>query len=438
MKVCVVGLWHLGTVTAACLAAGGHTVAGLDFDSSTIESLQTGLPPLFEPGLEELVKRGLSEGTLSFTTDVAQATREAELIWVAYDTPVDEEDQADVGFVLERVTKLFPHTSAGTLILISSQLPVGTTRRLEQMYASAYPQKKISFAYSPENLRLGKAIEVFTEPDRVVVGLRDSKDSSAAADRERIAELFGPFTAAIEWMSVESAEMTKHALNAFLATSVTFINEVAALCEQVGADAKEVERGLKTEARIGPKAYLGAGAAFAGGTLARDVAFLEQVGAAKNQPTHLLSAVRASNDNHRKWIHRKLEMLLGELRNRTIAVWGLTYKPGTSTLRRSSSVELCEWLHDEGARVQAHDPAIQALPDNLAQKIVLCETPVAALEDAVALVLATGWPDYKALAAEAILSAMREPVVVDPNRFLESTLGNDPRVRYTAVGRGRL
>lgn len=439
MRVCVLGLWHLGTVTAACLAAGGHSVVGLDFDASTINSLQAGQPPLFEPGLEELVKRGLAEGNLSFTTDVAQATKEAELIWVAYDTPVDEDDQADVEFVVERLMKLFPYINAGTLILISSQLPVGTTRRLEQMYSSAYPQKKISFAYSPENLRLGKAIQVFTEPDRVIVGLRIVGDgSSATADRERIAELFRPFTAAIEWMSVESAEMTKHALNAFLATSVTFINEVAAICEQVGADAKEVERGLKSEARIGPKAYLGPGAAYAGGTLARDMAFLEQLGATHNQSTHLLSAVRVSNADHRKWIHRKLKALLGELRDRKIAVLGLTYKPGTSTLRRSDSVELCEWLHEQGAQVQAHDPAIQSLPDDLAQKIELCKTPTAALEDAVALVLATGWPDYRTLTADTILSAMREPVVVDPNRFLESTLGNDPRIRYAAVGRSVL
>jgi UDPglucose 6-dehydrogenase len=338
VKVCVVGLWHLGTVIAACLASGGHDVVGLDFDADTVRNLKAGEPPIFEPGLEDLIKRGLREGRLRFTSDVVDALRDAEIVWIAYDTPVDDDDRADVEFVVGRVARLFPHLRAGMLVLISSQLPVGTTRRLEQ----ACPNKSVTFAYSPENLRLGKAIGVFTQPDRVVVGTRGE------ADRARIAALLRPFiedparTDRIEWMSVESAEMTKHALNAFLATSVTFINEIAALCEQVGADAKEVERGLKSESRIGSKAYLGPGAAFAGGTLARDVEFLTQIGAVHYQPTHLLSAVRASNDEHRNWHRRKLQALLGDLHGKCIAVWGLTYKPGTDTLRRSSSVELCK------------------------------------------------------------------------------------------------
>jgi UDPglucose 6-dehydrogenase len=438
LKVCVVGLWHLGTVTAACLASGGHQVVGLDFDNTVIEALQAGEPPLFEPGLGDLVKQGLAKRNLSFTTDVATALSGAEVVWVAYDTPVDEHDRADVEFVFAQINKLFPHLESGTLVLISSQLPVGTTRRLEHAYAETYPAKAVSFAYSPENLRLGKAIEVFTNPDRVVVGLRSSDDKSVVNDKERVIGLLQPFISRIEWMSVESAEMTKHALNAFLATSVAFINEVATLCEQAGADAKEVERGLKSEMRIGPNAYLNPGAAFAGGTLARDVTFLERVGAEHNQPTQILSAVLASNLNHRTWVHRKLQSLLGHLRDQKVAVWGLTYKPGTNTLRRSDSVELCEWLTSQGAVVQAHDPAIQVLPDKLAERFILSRTPIAALEGATALVLATGWPEYKTLDAETIVSAMRAPIVIDPNRFLEKTLGSDSRIRYATVGKALL
>ena len=429
MRVCVLGLWHLGTVTAACLASGGHEVVGLDFDSSTVERLQAGQPPLYEPGLEELVRQGLDEGHLCFSTDVAAALRGAELVWVAYDTPVDDEDRADVDFVVERVARLFPHLAAGTLVLISSQLPVGTTRRLERTYAEACPGRQVSFGYSPENLRLGKAISVFTQPDRVVVGLRSE------ADRERVAELLRPFSECIEWMGVESAEMTKHALNAFLATSIVFINEVATLCEQVGADAKEVERGLKSEARIGPRAYLSPGAAFAGGTLARDIVFLAEVGAAHQQPTHLLAAVRESNEAHKHWVRRKLQSLLGGFEGKRVAVWGLTYKPGTDTLRRSGSVELCEWLAQQGVQVQAHDPAVKALPEDLAQKITLHPTPPAALEDATALVVATEWPEYQSLAAETVVLAMGVPLVIDPNRFLVTTLGSDPRIRYVTIGR---
>jgi UDPglucose 6-dehydrogenase len=403
----------------------------------TVRALQAGLPPLFEPGLEDLVKLGMAEGHLCFTTDITTALDGADVVWVAYDTPVDDHDRADVKSVVECVTKLFPYLTAGTLVLISSQVPVGTTRQLEQAYVAAFPEKPVTFGYSPENLRLGNAIKAFTQPDRVVVGVRTVGGPQSVV-RERITALLQPFTDRIEWMSVESAEMTKHALNAFLATSVTFINEVATLCEQVGADAKEVERGLKSEPRIGPRAYLGPGAAFAGGTLARDITFLEQIGAAHHQPTHLLSAVRTSNDIHKQWVHRKLQDLLGDLRGQTVAVWGLVYKPGTSTLRRSYAVELCEWLARQGVHVRAHDPAAQVLPEELAQRFALCSTPLAALEGAAALVVATGWPEYHLLTTDTVVSAMRMPVVVDPNRFLEKTLGSDSRIRYATVGKALL
>ena len=430
MKVCVVGLWHLGTVTAACLASVGHHVVGLDFESEVVERLRAGHPPLFEPGLEDLVKRGMADGYLGFTTDAAQALRDARVVWIAYDTPVDENDQADVEFVVGRVERLFPDLAVDSLVLVSSQLPVGTTYRLEQAYVAAYPYQPVTFAYTPENLRLGKAISVFTRPDRVVVGVRSE------ADRKRVAELLSPFTERIEWMSVESAEMTKHALNAFLSTSVAFINEVAVLCEEVGADAKEVERGLKSEARIGPRAYLSPGAAFAGGTLARDVAFLAQLGTHYGQPTHLLRAVKTSNDSHKLWARAKLEGLIGDLRDQTVGVWGLTYKPGTDTLRRSSSIELCRWLAERGVRVQAHDPAVKSLPPDLAAAITLCSTPTDALAGVVGLVVATEWPDYQSVPADVVVASMRSALVLDPNRFLSQTLGNDPRIRYVTVGKG--
>src|ERR1700694_6006164 len=299
MNICVLGLWHLGTVTAACLAAHGHTVTALDFDPDVIENLQHGKAPVFEPGLDDLITQGLQANTLKFTTDAQSVTR-AEIVWIAYDTPVDEDENADIDYVMERATRIFPYLEPGALVLISAQLPVGSTQQLEQLYSAAYPDRKVTFGYSPENLRLGKAISVFTQPDRVVVGLR------AEADRPRVQTLLKPFTEHIEWMSVESAEMTKHALNAFLAVSVVFANEIATLCEAVGADAKEVERGLKSEARIGPKAYLGPGAAFAGGTLARHIQFLSRLGETYSLHTSLLSSVKTSNDAHKNWVIRKL------------------------------------------------------------------------------------------------------------------------------------
>jgi len=429
MNTCVLGLWHLGTVTAACLAQAGHNVTGIDFDEETVDRLQQGVPPIFEPGLEELVRQGLSGGQLSFTTDLPAAVKGAPVVWVAYDTPVDDDDKADVEFVMERVARLFPHIDQGTLVLISSQLPAGSTARLETMCRAACPGKRVSFAYSPENLRLGKAITAFTRPDRVVVGVRSE------ADRECITRLLSPFTDRIEWMSVESAEMTKHALNAFLATSVAFANELASLCELVGADAKEVERGLKTEPRIGPKAYLSPGGAFAGGTLARDISFLAEIGSTRHQPTPLFSAVKTSNDSHRQWPQRKIQNLLGDLRGKTVSVWGLTYKPGTDTLRRSASVELCRWLAQQGASVRAHDPAVKALPDDLALVLTLCPTPADALEKSNVLVVSTEWPEYLSIEAKTVVGKMKEPIVIDANRFLVKTLGSEPRIGYIAVGK---
>jgi UDPglucose 6-dehydrogenase len=317
-------------------------------------------------------------------------------------------------------------------VLISSQVPVGTTGRLEQRYAQEYPGTPVSFAYSPENIRLGRAIQVFTDPDRVVVGARTD------TDRARLTWLFQPITSRIEWMSVESAEMTKHAINAFLATSVTFINEIAALCEQVGADAAEVERGLKTEARIGPKAYLSPGAAFAGGTLARDIVFLSRFGQTEGVATHLLSSVKASNDAHRHWAERRLSQALRSLAGLRVAVWGLTYKPGTDTLRRSSAVELCQWLASQEADIRVHDPAVKNLPAELAAQVHLADNALSAVEGAAALIVATPWPEYHEVAADEVAARMARRLVLDANRFLGQTLGACASIEYFSVGKANL
>ncbi len=423
MKVCVAGLWHLGTVTAACLASGGHKVVGWDANEQTIEALARNEPPVSEPGLADLVTRVAEEGRLRFTADAADALRDAEIVWIAYDTPVDDDDSADVDFVLRSVESILPHVATGALVLISSQLPVGSTGELERRAAG----RGVSFGYSPENLRLGKAIETFTKPDRVVAGVRDERD------RPRVAELLAPFTARIEWMSVESAEMTKHALNAFLATSVAFINEIAAICEQVGADAREVERGLKSEPRIGPKAYLGPGGAFAGGTLARDVVFLSALGREHGVPTNLISGVKASNDAHRGWAARRLRDLVGELAGVRIAVWGLTYKPGTDTLRRSSAIELCRWLVGEGARVAAHDPAVKSID---VTGVALFGDPLEAARGASALVVMTEWPEYRTIAGDSIANALGgRKIILDANRFLSGQLAENQSVVYATVGK---
>jgi UDPglucose 6-dehydrogenase len=418
VKIGVAGLWHLGAVTAACLASVGHDVVGFDPDAKTVAGLNRGEPPLFEPGLAELLR-----STPSFFTTDAEALRSAELVWVTYDTPVDEEDRADVDSVMTRVVSLFDVLGDGALVVVSSQLPVGSTRRLEEMYARMGRREYVTFACSPENLRLGNAIESFLHGERIVVGVRSD------ADREKFARAVGPVATKIEWMSVESAEMAKHALNAFLATSVAFINEIAVLCEQTGADAKEVERALKSDPRIGQRAYLSPGSAFAGGTLARDVVYLSSMAALP-----LISNVKTSNDAHKGWPRQKLLSILGDLSNRTVAVWGLTYKPGTDTLRRSSSVELCSWLSQAGARVLAHDPAVKCLPSNLSF-VELRDTAEEAARNADAVVVATEWPEYRSLASSALGPGS---VVIDVNRFVASAIADRTDIRYFTAGKGML
>lgn len=427
MKVCVQGLWHLGSVTAACLASVGHDVVGLDADPRTVDGLNQGKAPLFEPGLDDLLQAGIAKGKLRFTADAADAAADAEVLWVAFDTPVDDDDRADVEFVLNQIKTVLPILADEAVVLVSSQMPVGSIRKLEAFVGETLPAKRLSFACSPENLRLGKALDVFLTPDRIVVGVR-TEDA-----RCKLEQLLSPVTDRIEWMSVESAEMTKHAINAFLATSVTFANEIASICELVGADAKEVERGLKTEMRIGPKAYLSPGGPFAGGTLARDIEFLGIESRAKQLSTPLLSSVRASNDEHKNWVRRKLLARFPTLKDARVAIWGLTYKPGTDTLRRSLAVELCDWLLEQGATVHVHDPVVNELPERWAGRVVRHSRALDAVAGADALVVGTEWPEFRQEAVELVSAANPELVVIDANRHLQAAVATSG-LQYLAVG----
>jgi UDPglucose 6-dehydrogenase len=423
MNVGVLGLGHLGSVTAACLAKLGHRVVGMDFDGARVANLSKGIAPLFEPGLEELIGRGLSSGNLRFTGALNDA-EDIDVLWVAYDTPVDD-GEADTNFVMAQIERALLGMSRDVVVLVSSQLPVGSVRRLE--CAETFDHSRLKVAYSPENLRLGRAVDDFLRPERIVVGVRSRRD------RDLLHGLLSSITESIEWMSVESAEMTKHAVNAFLAASVAFANEIASICECVGADAKEVERGLKTEKRIGPRAYLSPGAAFSGGTLARDVAYLNRTARERGVITPLLSSVLASNDSHKQWVQRKLRELFVDLTRTTVAVWGLTYKPGTDTLRRSASVELCDWMIGEGATIHVHDPMVKGLPEHWCGAVERYDDPIAAVLGAHALVVATEWPLYRTVSSDQLIQCSPRLVVLDANRFLtvDTTEG---QVRYFAVG----
>lgn len=429
MKVCVYGLWHLGCVTAACLASKGIEVIGLDPEDATVNNLNQGHAPIAEPGLDALIQENLQKGQLTFSSDFATALSEADLVWVTFDTPVDEEDNADTGFVLQKVEQTFPYLKQGSLVLLSSQVPVGSTNLLENKLVESNGGKKAAFAYSPENLRLGKAIEVFLNPGRFIVGVSDEES------RNKISNLLKPFDAPIIWMSIPSAEMTKHAINAFLATSVTFINEIASICEKVGADAKEVERGLKSEPRIGPKAYVRAGAAFAGGTLARDVRFLTGLAKTNKIPSLLLDNIWSSNQEHKTWLNRKLRDFYSDLSGKTVAILGLTYKPGTDTLRGSTAVTLSKWLEKQGARVRAFDPAVTSLPRELEGTILLTGSEKEALKQSDVAIIATEWDQFQTLKPDTFISCMTRCLVLDPNRFLEENLDRHSDIEYFTVGK---
>jgi UDPglucose 6-dehydrogenase len=424
MKIVVLGLWHLGCVTAAC-AAKFESVIGLDFDPTVVAQLQNGKPPLFEPGLEELVGEGLQSGRLNFSCDHVLACKRADLLWVCYDTPVDDNDVADLTPVIDGIGRCVPHLRSGTLILISSQIPAGTCRALEVRF----PDHR--FAYSPENLRLGKALSIFTKADRIILGVRKEEDA------KELEPLLTNFTQNLIIVRTESAEMIKHAINSFLASSIAFMNEISRICEQVGADAKEVERGLKSEPRIGPGAYLSPGGPFAGGTLARDVVALTKIGLEKGEPLVLVPAIKLSNDQHKLWAIQKLREELGELSGKRVSILGLTYKSGTDTLRRSLAVELCRELLKTGANVRAYDPIVEKLPDDLAA-IRLSRKLEEDVADCDAVVVCTEWPEILEANWDEVLAKTKDLLFVDANGFLGTAVGNRPGVTYRQVGKPKV
>ncbi len=429
MTVCVYGLWHLGSVTAACLASRGIVAIGLAETPEAAAELSTGKAPLFEPGLDAMLAQGLHDGKLGFTSDVATAVALADLVWVSFDTPVDDDDVADVDYVLDRIRGTFAHLKDGAVVLISSQVPVGSTARLERDFAEVASGRKVSFAYSPENLRLGDAIRVFTQSERIVIGIRDD------AARRVIEPILMPFCDTLLWTRVESAEMVKHALNAYLATCVTFTNEIASVCEGVGADMSEVEGALRLDPRIGKKAYVRAGSAFGGGTLARDVQFLKAIAKDVEVRVPVLSAVLESNDHHKGWVFRHLCSQLGALKGKKIGVLGLAYKAGTDAIRRSVAIEVIEELIADGAEITVFDPKVATLPEPLNSAVTIAPSVDAVFASNEAVVLATEWPEFRELSFATLVPSMKRPLLIDQNAFASKQLSGLAGLDYIVAGK---
>ncbi|MCK1737096.1 UDP-glucose/GDP-mannose dehydrogenase family protein [Bradyrhizobium sp. 138] len=431
MTVCVYGLWHLGSVTAACLASRGIKTVGLAEDAQAAAKLSAAKAPLFEPGLDAMLAQGLHDGHLSFTSDLAAAIASTDLLWVSFDTPVDNDDVADVRYVLDRIRGTFPHLNDGTVVLISSQVPVGSTAQLERDFAKVAGGRKVSFAYSPENLRLGDAIQVFTKSERIVIGIREDWA------RQVIEPVLKPFCDTLLWLRVESAEMVKHALNAYLATCVTFTNEVATLCEGVGADMSEVEGALRLDPRIGKKAYVRAGAAFGGGTLARDVQFLKIIAKDVGAQVPVLAAVLESNAYHKGWVVRHLRGQLGALKAKKVGVLGLAYKAGTNAIRRSVAIEVIGELIEAGADITVYDPQVASLPDPLHSLVTIAPSIDAVFVNSEAVVLATEWPEFRELDFGRLVRTMKRALLIDQNAFASKQMSKIAAVNYIIAGKAR-
>jgi UDPglucose 6-dehydrogenase len=426
-RLAVVGLWHLGCVAAAALAQLGHSVRATDPDRKTLRKLQQGVPPVHEPGLAEALAEQMREGRLAFCSSESEAFTNAEYIFLTFDTPVDENDQSNLAPIFVACDTIAWDALAGVQIVVMSQVPVGTCEQLIGRLRVRAPRLPFSLVYLPENLRLGQALQTFLQPDFLLVGAED------AASVERLWPLFAGMTAPRLTMSLRSAEMSKHALNAFLATSISFVNELADLAEACGVDVRDVVRVLRHDRRIGPLAFLNPGPGFSGGTLARDVQTLRRLAGDAGRSTAQLDATLAVNAARLPSLVQKLARACGGLRGRRVGLLGLTYKPGTNTLRRSHALELARMLLAEGAEVQAFDPQVNH-PLSDPQGLVLCADAYQAAEAADAVVLATPCPEFKSLDLVRLRRAVRQPVILDAHNFLDDGAARRAGFHYCGVG----
>ena len=376
MKIAVHGLWHLGIVTCAGLVKLGYQVVAFDRDIFIINDLKKGKLPVTEPGILELLQAHREK---IIFTDSLQDLENCELHWITYDTPVQENDIANSEFVISEIRNWLEESMFDSEIIISSQLPIGSSKKIRKIIDEIRPGNSLQLNIQPENLRLGKALETFLNPDRIVLGTESGQIAP------EIVEIFSKLNVPIISMSNESAEMVKHAINAFLAASITFMGEIAEICELTGANAQDVERGLKSDLRIGAKSYLSPGIGFAGGTLARDVQYLTAV--QKNlRPDSLLSSLLPSNKQNNDWVYNSIQKIHPSGKGLKILLLGITYTAGTNTLRRSSGIELAKKLHADLNEVFFYEDELIDIPDDVQETMSKVKNPIDIQEFDVAVV----------------------------------------------------
>ena len=441
MRVTIFGTGYVGLVTGTCLAEVGNDVVCVDVDAGKIARLERGDIPIYEPGLEPLVKANHKSGRLRFTTDAQAAMTNAQVVFIAVGTPPDEDGSADLTHVLE-VARTIGRTIAKPAVVVNkSTVPVGTADSVRAAIASELTVRAAEIAFdvvsNPEFLKEGDAVQDCMRPDRIIIGA----DSARAVDA--LKTLYAPFNRnheRIVQMDVRSAELTKYAANAMLATKISFMNEIANIAEQVGADVEQVRRGIGSDPRIGYH-FIYPGAGYGGSCFPKDVKALAYTSRAHGHTPKLLDAVEEVNAAQKRKLYALLARHFGNrLSGRTVAVWGLAFKPNTDDMREAPSRTLLEELWNSGARVRAYDPEAAGEAERIygkREELTLCDDPYSALEDADALVVVTEWKAFRSPDLERIRASLKEPVIFDGRNIFEPKAIEAAGIAYYGIGRGR-
>jgi UDPglucose 6-dehydrogenase len=430
----MIGAGYVGLVSAACFSEFGWTVTCVDKDPERLAMLEAGRSPIYEPGLDDIMTRNMRSGRLLFSADLAAAVKAADIVFLAVGTPMRRGDgYADLSYVYAAVEELAPHLDGFTVITTKSTVPVGTSREIERRLKAIRPDADYAVCSNPEFLREGSAIQDFTHPDRVLVGT----DSERA--REVMERLYKPLSlrhAPVIFVSRESAELAKYAANAFLALKISFINEIAAICEKLGADVEEVAVGMGMDRRIGP-AFLNAGLGYGGSCFPKDVKALEHMALVQGRHPSLLRAVIDIHRDARRWaVFNLRELLGGSLDRKRIGILGLAFKPNTDDIRESPALEIARMLQHEGALVSGYDPVAMGNVARENPELRLAEDPYELADDADALLVCTEWNEFKQLDLGELKARMATPIIADGRNIYEADRMRDLGFTYRAVGRG--
>jgi len=433
MRIAVVGTGYVGLVLGACLAENGNTVVCVDKDEAKVETLKAGRMPIYEPGLEELVRRNDREERLTFTTDLASAVSASAIVFIAVGTPQGEDGAADLQHVLAVARDIGRAMNKYTIVVDKSTVPVGTAKKVRETVAKETRQS-FSVVSNPEFLKQGAAIEDFMKPDRVVIGIEEADERAAAAMKE----LYGPFTrtgAPILVMSTESAELCKYAANAILATRISFMNEIANVCELVGADVDAVRKAIGADRRIG-SSFLFPGVGYGGSCFPKDTQALLRSAADRSYDFKILRAVEEVNQRQKERLVDKMEQHFKTLSGRTIALWGLAFKPRTDDMREAPAIPIIERLLAKGATVKAYDPAAAPVARRLFDgRIALCDRSYDALAGADALAIVTEWNEFREPDFVKMRTLLKAPVVFDGRNIYSPEQMQALGFTYFSIGR---